>query len=47
MTEGEGSYPMKRTNRSLEDWIYEIEKRLNNFQALVMRDRARDEGLTV
>ena len=45
MTEGEGSYPMKRTNRSLEDWIYEIEKRLNNFQAMVMRDKARDEGL--
>ena len=45
MTEGEGSYPMKHINRSLEQRIYEIEKRLNSFQAMVMRDKARDEGL--
>ena len=45
MTEGEGSYPMKRTNSSLEERIYEIEKRLNNFQAMVMRDKAKEEGL--
>ena len=44
MTEGEGRYPMKRTNRSLEERIYEIEKRLNNFQAMVMRDKAKEEG---
>ena len=47
ITKGEGSYPMKRTNRSLEERIYEIEKRLNSFQALVMRDKVRDEGLPV
>ena len=48
MTEGEGSYPtMKHTNRSLEQRIYEIEKRLSNFQAMVMRGKARDEGLPI
>ena len=41
MTEVEGSYPMKHLNRNLEQRIYEIEKRLNSFQAMVMRDKAR------
>ena len=45
MTEGEGSYPMKHINKNLEQRIYEIEKRLNNFQAMVMRDKAKEEGL--
>ena len=43
----EGSYPMRRNNRSLAERIYEIETRLNNFQALVMREKARNEGLPV
>ena len=45
MTEVEGSYSMKNFNRDLEVRIYEIEKRLNNFQAMVMRDKAKEEGL--
>ena len=45
MTDVEGSYPMKHLNRDLERRIYEIEKRLNNFQAMVMRDKAKEEGL--
>ena len=44
-TKVEGNYPMKQLNRDLEQRIYEIEKRLNNFQALVMRDKAKEEGL--
>ena len=47
MTEGEGSYPMKHLNKNLEQRIYEIEKCLNSFQAMVMRDKARDEGLPI
>ena len=42
MTEGEG---MKHLHKNMEQKIYEIEKRLNSFQAMVMRDKARDEGL--
>ena len=45
MTEEEGSYSMKNLDRDLEARIYEIEKRLNNFQAMVMRDKAKEEGL--
>ena len=45
MTEVEGSYSLKNLNRDLEVRIYEIEKRLNNFQAMVMRDKAKEEGL--
>ena len=45
MTEGEGSYPMKYFSSDLKLRIYEIEKRLNNFQAMVMRDKAKEEGL--
>lgn len=45
MTDVEGSYPMKHLNRDLEQRIYEIEKRLNNFQAMVMRNKAKEEGL--
>ena len=45
MTGEEGSHPMERVDRDLEARIYEIEKRLNNFQAMVMREKAREEGL--
>ena len=45
MTEVEGSYSMKNSNRDLEVTIFEIEKHLNNFQAMVMRDKAKEEGL--
>ena len=45
MTEEEGSYSIKSLDRDLEARIYEIEKRLNNFQAMVMRDKAKEEGL--
>ena len=41
MTEAERSYPLKHLNRNLEQRIYEIEKRLNSFQAMAMRDKAR------
>ena len=41
----EGSHPMKKVDKDLEARIYEMEKRLNNFQAIVMRDKAREEGL--
>ena len=45
MNEEEGSHPMEKVDRDLEARIYEIEKRLNNFQAMVMREKAREEGL--
>ena len=45
MNEEEGSHPMEKVDRDLEARIYEIEKGLNNFQAMVMRDKAREEGL--
>ena len=45
MTGEEESHPMERVDRDLEARIYEIEKRLNNFQAMVMRNKAKEEGL--
>ena len=45
MTGEEGSHPMEKLDRDLEARIYEIEKCLNNFQAMVMRDKAKEEGL--
>ena len=45
MNEEEGSHPMEKADKDLEARIYEIEKRLNNFQAMVMRKKAREEGL--
>ena len=41
----EGSHPLEKGDRDLEARIYEIEKRLNNFQAMVMREKPREEGL--
>ena len=46
-TDEEGSHQMRRNNRSLEERIYDIETRLNNFEALMMREKARNEGLPV
>ena len=45
MTREEGSNPMEKVDRDLEARIYEMEKRLNNFQAMVMRNKAKEEGL--
>ena len=45
MTREEGSHPMEKVDRDLEARIYEMEKRLNNFQAMVMRNKAKEEGL--
>ena len=45
MNEEEGSHPMEKAGKDLEARINEIEKRLNNFQAMVMREKAREEGL--
>ena len=45
MTVEEGSHPMEKLDRDLEARICEIEKCLNNFQAMVMRDKAKEEGL--
>ena len=45
MTEAEENHSMNKLDRDLEARIYEIEKRLNNFQAMVMRDKAKEEGL--
>ena len=45
MTGEEGSHPMEKVDRNLEARIYEIEKRLNNFQAMVMINKANEEGL--
>ena len=44
MNEEEGSHPTEKADKDLEARIYEIEKRLNNFQAMVMRDKAKEEG---
>ena len=45
MTGEKGSRLMEKVDRDLEARIYEIEKRLNNFQAIVMRNKAKEEGL--
>ena len=45
INEEEGSHPMEKLDRNQEARVYEIEKRLNNFQAMVMREKAREEGL--
>ena len=45
MNEEEGSHPIEKFDRDLETRIYEIEKCLNNFQAMVMRNKAREEWL--
>ena len=45
MNKEEGSHPMEKADTDLEARINEIEKRLNNFQAMVMREKAREEGL--
>ena len=36
---------MTKEEKDLEARIFEMEKRLKNFQAMVMRDKAREEGL--
>ena len=36
---------MTKREEELEKRIFEMEKRLNNFQAMIMRDKAREEGL--
>ena len=41
----EGSHSMDNADKALEARIYEIEKRLNNFQAMVMRGKIREESL--
>ena len=41
----EGDYPMTKREKDLETRIFEMEKRLNNFQVMIMRDKAREESL--
>ena len=45
INEEEGNDQMKKVDKDLEARIYKMEKRLNNFQAMVMRDKAKEEGL--
>ena len=45
LNEEEGGHPMEKVDKDLEARIYEIEKRLNNFQAMVMRGKVREESL--
>ena len=42
----EGNHAMTDTDKALEVRINEIEKRLNMFQAMVMREKVREEGLS-
>ena len=37
---------MDNADKALEARINEIEKRLNMFQAMVMREKVREEGLS-
>ena len=39
------TYLMGKMDRDLEARVYEIKKRLNNFQAMVMLNKAREKGL--
>ena len=41
----EGSHSMDNADKALEARINEIEKRLNMFQAMVMREKVREGGL--
>ena len=36
---------MDNVDKALEARIYEIEKHLNKFQTMVMREKVREEGL--
>ena len=36
---------MTKREKDLEPRIFEMEKRLNKFQVMIMRDKAREEGL--
>ena len=42
----EGNHAMDNADKALEARINEIEKRLNMFQAMVMREKVREEGLS-
>ena len=42
----EGNCAMTNADRALEARITEIEKCLNMFQAMVMREKVREEGLS-
>ena len=42
----EGRYSMENVDKVLEARINEIEKCLNMFQAMVMREKVREEGLS-
>ena len=42
----EGNHAMTDADKALEVRINEIEKRLNMFQAMVMREKVREEGLS-
>ena len=41
-----GNHAMTDADKALEVRINEIEKRLNMFQAMVMREKVREEGLS-
>ena len=36
---------MTKREEELETRLFEMEKRLNNFQAMIMRTKAREDGL--
>ena len=42
----EGNHAMTDADKALEVRIKEIEKRLNMFQAMVMKEKVREEGLS-
>ena len=42
----QGNHAMTDADKALEVRINEIEKRLNIFQAMVMREKVREEGLS-
>ena len=42
----EGNHAMSDADKALEVRINEIEKRLNMFKAIVMREKVREEGLS-
>ena len=43
----EGRHSMDNADKALEARINEIETRLNMFQAMVMREKVREEGLYI
>ena len=45
LNEDEGDDPKRE--EELETRIFEMEKRLNNFQAMILRDKAREKGLPI